>query len=156
MNEESGFPKEKTWRPYSNIRGKVIGIAMHENRLLVCEVLDDEGIIKGWCPLGGGIEFGETAETAIKREILEELGCGIQIMGNPSVYENIFEHHGFKGHEIIFAFPIIFDNSEIYAKNRFQIVEDKGSLHWVQWMEIDKFRTEAAILFPKGLITQIT
>ena len=27
--------------------------------------------------------------------------------------ENIFEHHGSKGHEIIFAFPIKFEDKEI-------------------------------------------
>ncbi len=156
MNEELADPKANTWRPISNIRGKVIGVAIHENRLLVCEVLDDEGILKGWCPLGGGIEFGESAEKALRREILEELGCGIQITGHPSVYENFFEHHGFQGHEIIFAFPIIFDNPEIYDKNRFQIFEDKGSLHWVEWVDIEKFRTGKAILFPKAIIAQIS
>lgn len=156
MNKEHlPSPQNNTWRPISNIRAKAIGLAKYENRLLVCEVLDDKGMLKGWCPLGGGIEFGETAEKALKRKILEELTCGIQITGKFSVHENIFEHHGCKGHEIIFAFPITFDSPEIYAKNRFQIFEDNGSSHWVEWISIENFRTGQAALFPEAIMSQI-
>ena len=49
--------KDKGWRPQTSIRGKVIGLAKHKDRLLVCEVLNDQGMLKGWCPLGGGIEI---------------------------------------------------------------------------------------------------
>ena len=60
------------WRPSDTIRAKVIGIAKHADCLLVCEVLNDDGQLKGWCPLGGGIEFGETGEHALKRERLKK------------------------------------------------------------------------------------
>ena len=78
----------------------------YKNCLLVCEVLDDHGKLKGWCPIGGGIKFGETAEIALMREIHEELTCKAIITDEPTVCENIFEHHDSKLHEIIFAFPI--------------------------------------------------
>src|ERR1700733_11660399 len=35
----ANLPTNKAWRPNNTIRGKVIGLAKHENRLLVCEVL---------------------------------------------------------------------------------------------------------------------
>jgi 8-oxo-dGTP pyrophosphatase MutT (NUDIX family) len=143
------------WRPPDNIRAKVIGIAQHETRLLVCEVLNDHGILKGWIPLGGGIEFGETAEEALKREIVEELGCDILITGTPMTYENIFEHYGAKGHEIILALTIKFKDPQIYSIERFQIRESSGSLHWVEWIDIECFKSGEAILFPTALAQQI-
>lgn len=143
--------KDHGWRPQNSIRGKVIGLAKHKDRLLVCEVLNDEGVLKGWCPLGGGIEFGEMAEIALKREIQEELGCDIQIVGEPIALENIFEHHGIQGHEIVFVFPVHFDDSQIYTKTRFQIFEAKGSAHWVEWVEIERFKTGKQLLFPPSL-----
>jgi 8-oxo-dGTP pyrophosphatase MutT (NUDIX family) len=139
------------WRPTNSIRGKVIAVAKNNNRLLVCEVLDDEGQLKGWMPLGGGIEFCETSEEALKREVFEELGYSVCIEGKPTVYENIYEHHGFYGHEIIFAFPVTFEDVTIYTKERFQIQEDRGSLHWVEWIDLTRFETKELVLFPFAL-----
>jgi ADP-ribose pyrophosphatase YjhB (NUDIX family) len=139
------------WRPETTIRVKAIGIAKHENRLLVCEVLNDDGLLKGWCPLGGGIEFGETAEAALRREFLEELGCSLEIRGSPLVCENIFEHHGIQGHEIIFAFPIVLNDREVYEKNRFLICEQQGNTHWAEWISLKSFENGQNVLFPLAL-----
>lgn len=147
--------KDKGWRPQNSIRGKVIGLAKHKGRLLVCEVLNDQGMLKGWCPLGGGIEFGETAEVALRREIQEELKSDIQIIGGPIVIENIFKHHGIQGHEIIFAFSVHFSDSQIYVKNRFPIFEARGSAHWVEWMEIERFKKGEHILLPPNLLEKL-
>ena len=147
--------KNQSWRPPNTIRGKVIGIAKQNNHILVCEVLNDEGILKGWVPLGGGIEFGETAQHALKREIQEEIGSTIQVIGHPSVFENIFDHHGTKGHEIIFAFPITLDRKEIYSRRRFQISEHRGSTHWVEWVPIERFQRQEALLFPNGILERL-
>ncbi len=118
-------------------------------------MLDDDRKCKGWCPIGGGIEFGETAENALRREIQEELGCSIQILKDPTICENIFEHHGVKGHEIVFAFPIIFDDPKIYTKNRWQIFEHNDAISWVEWIQIDDFLLGKATLFPKSLLNKI-
>jgi mutator protein MutT len=145
----------KTWRPISKLRGKVIGLATNHGKLLVCEVLDDDQNLKGWCPLGGGIEFGEKAEDALRREIREELQCDIKIIGDPILCENIFQHHGQIGHELIIAFPMALDNKEVYSKNRFQIHENKGSTHWVEWIPLENFKLGKAVLFPGALLDKL-
>jgi ADP-ribose pyrophosphatase YjhB (NUDIX family) len=142
------------WRPPQTIRAKVIGIALHANRLLVCEVLDDQGKCKGWCPPGGGIDFGEASDKALHREIQEELECSITISEGPFACDNIFEHEGFQGHEIIFAYLIQLNNPEIYTKPRFQIRESRGSIHWVEWIDIAAFHSNQKILFPKPLLSK--
>ena len=143
------------WRPKQGIRGAAIGIVKHKGCLLVCEVLGDNGDVKGWRALGGGIEFGEPAAEALKREFKEELGCEIQITGSPMISENIYEHHGHTGHEIIFAFPIELKNPEIYETQRFQIFEHEGTSHWAEWVAIERFKTREQILFPPALADKI-
>lgn len=118
----------------------------------MCEIPNDHGAIKGWCPLGGGIEFGESSHEALKREIFEETGYTIQIIGGPIGCENIFEHHGAIGHEIILAFPIRFDDAQVYAQRRFQIRESNGALHWAEWIEISRFQSGELTFFPETLI----
>jgi 8-oxo-dGTP pyrophosphatase MutT (NUDIX family) len=147
--------EKTTWRPQSTIRLKVIGIAFSENRILVCEVLNDERTLKGWCPLGGGVNFGETSEEALRREFMEELGCQLTILDKPIFCENIFEHQGVKGHEIVLIFPVILNDSNLYKKVRFQIKEDSGSLHWVEWVELDRFKHNKDVLFPSSLLSHL-
>src|SRR5690606_23067881 len=87
------------WRPASNIRLKALGLHWRDGKLLAAEVLDDAGHVKGVRPLGGTVEFGETAEAAVIREFEEELGITVKVGGAPIFMENIFTHGGQVGHE---------------------------------------------------------
>jgi ADP-ribose pyrophosphatase YjhB (NUDIX family) len=144
--------RSQIWRPPPRIRAKVIAVARYEERLLLCEVLDDFGLVAGWCPLGGEIEFCEPAEHALRREIREELGCDLEITHGPAVCENFYEHHGSKGHEIVFAYKVRLFDPEIYARKRFQIREQRGTTHWVDWVPIHPFRDGQAELYPTALV----
>ncbi|MEX2081522.1 MAG: NUDIX domain-containing protein, partial [Dehalococcoidia bacterium] len=50
-------------------------------------------------PLGGGIEFGETAEEAVIREMREEIGAETRVMRHLMTVENLFTYEGQPGHE---------------------------------------------------------
>jgi ADP-ribose pyrophosphatase YjhB (NUDIX family) len=55
-------------------------------------------------PPGGGIEFGERASDAARREIQEEFGLTFVGPRLLAVLENIFMHEGSPGHEVVFVF----------------------------------------------------
>jgi 8-oxo-dGTP pyrophosphatase MutT (NUDIX family) len=143
--------QDTSWRPPAHIRVKVIALARRDDALLVCEVLDDDGARTGWCPLGGGVEFGETTAAALRREIREELGCDIRIDGAPTVCENLYGHYGEIGHEIVFAYPVTLSNPDLYRLSCFQIAESDGSLHAVEWVAVERFRSGAETFFPDQL-----
>ena len=142
---------ETSWRPPAHIRVKAVALARRGDALLVCEVLDDDGARQGWCPLGGGAEFGEMALAALRREIREELDCDIRVEGRPIVIENLYEHHGHIGHEIVFAYAVSLSNPELYRVDRFQMRESSGTLHWVEWVPLERFRSGGETLFPMEL-----
>jgi len=82
------------WRPAPQIRPKAIGILWRGDAILVCAVPNDDGTTKGWRPLGGTIEFGETAAQTLKRELFEEIGATVSIGAQLGVIENIYTHQG--------------------------------------------------------------
>lgn len=62
---------------YGNrLRIRVCGLCWKEDRLLLANHKSVSGA-NLWLPPGGGLEFGESLETALKREFLEETGLEI-------------------------------------------------------------------------------
>jgi hypothetical protein len=87
----------------SNINVKALGLHWRDGCLLAAEVYDNEGRVVGVRPLGGTVEFGESSQTALKREFLEELGAEVKVLSGPLVIENIYVFEGENGHEIMFV-----------------------------------------------------
>lgn len=97
-------------------------------------------------PLGGGIEFGESAEEALRREFVEELGVVLGEVKLLGVLENRFELAGVRGHEIVFVF-----SAEMTGSGRLPAtVADTGEV--VSWQPLESFRTLSATLVPTGLV----
>jgi ADP-ribose pyrophosphatase YjhB (NUDIX family) len=142
------------WRPAQRIRAIAIGIIRRGAELLVAAVEDDAGGIKGWRPLGGGIEPGERAAEALRRELKEELGQAIAEPRLLAVIENLFEHHGTPGHEIVFVLETAFADDQAYGREVFNF-SDGGLACQARWMDIARFRAGVERLFPAELIDKL-
>jgi 8-oxo-dGTP diphosphatase len=65
--------------PYSDhIRVRVSALILQENHLLVVKQNTPSRAEHIWLPPGGGLDFGETTEEALRREVFEETSIEIK------------------------------------------------------------------------------
>lgn len=140
------------WRPAPAIRFKALGLHWRAGRLLVAEVPDDAGAVKGMRPLGGTVEFGETAEAAVIREFSEELGIAVEPLGPPFFMENIYVHEGAAGHEILAIFELAFPPGVFANETRIAFAEADGTPCVAEWVALDALDAPGGPrLYPEGL-----
>lgn len=131
--------------PEPSIRPISIGVVRRGGDLLVCKGVDDG--VEFFRPLGGGIEFGESAEAALRREFAEELAAELAEVRLLGVLESRFLYNGVPGHEIVFAFTAALTGTGAGLP---AVVVDTGEA--ISWEPVDTFRRGAAHLYPVGLI----
>ncbi len=132
------------------IRAIAICVFRHGDRILVHEEMDS---VKGSAfarPLGGGIDFGETSQDAVIREIREELGVEVTHARLLGIVENIFELEGKPGHEIVFVYDGRFMDESLYERDSLDGVEGKRKFKAV-WRSLAELRSGSTRLVPPEL-----
>lgn len=115
-----------------NIRAA--GIIIHDNKILVHKNMNEGH----YALIGGRVELGEDSETTLKRELMEEIGKPVEIIGNIGTIENFFEIKGLKYHEILFIHQAEFKNEEDKKiTETMENIEGKDYLKY-EWLDIDK------------------
>lgn len=128
-----------------SIRNIAVGLPVRSGRVLMIDGTDHVKAEAFHRAIGGGIEFGETAEAALRREFLEELGVSLGEVELLDVIENIFTHEGSPGHEIAHVYAV--ESAEIDAIPLDASLEvlDEGSP--IRWVPIES----ANPLYPDGV-----
>lgn len=122
----------------------------HDGHIFVLEGYDPVKRNTFYRPIGGGIEFGELAAEAAKREFREELDTEIEVLDTDHVYENVFEFNGKPGHEIVFMLNAKFRDASFYEKREF-VGDAEGTPFKAKWVKISEFVSGEKNLFPDGL-----
>jgi ADP-ribose pyrophosphatase YjhB (NUDIX family) len=89
----------------------------HEGQILTISAQDPDKPAPHYSVPGGGVEFGETSEQAIRREMQEELGAEITDLELRAVTEVICEVLGRPHHEIVFLYEGRFVGPGFYARS---------------------------------------
>jgi len=142
------------WRPPQRIRAIAVALIYRGTDVLVMAVKDDNGAVKGWRPLGGAIEFGESAEEAVVREFLEEIGRPVRCIEQLCVLENLYSHEGARGHEVVFTFEAELLGSELEPAITSSFV-DGGVTNHVAWCPVSEFVAGNQRLFPEKLVSYL-
>ncbi|MBV1855502.1 NUDIX hydrolase [Catellatospora tritici] len=133
----------------SLIRPIALAVPRRGDDLLVFEYHDPTKDQVFYRPLGGGIEFGETAEDAVCRELREELDAELLDVRRVGVLESIFHGFGRDGHEIAFVFDCRFADPSWYERDVLGgVLDDPGAT--VMWRPLSGFGP-ARPLYPVGL-----
>jgi ADP-ribose pyrophosphatase YjhB (NUDIX family) len=90
--------------PPQHIRVLALALLLWRDHLLCAEGYDTVKQQTFYRPLGGGVEFGEHAEEAVARELLEELAMPVEVGACLGTTENLFTYQGRPGHEIVFEY----------------------------------------------------
>lgn len=149
MQYDCGFTREQNWFRY---RAAAIII---ENGCILYAGNDRDDYFYS---VGGGVHMGETAEDAVRREVLEETGISYEIDQLAFIHENFFsgenekgESKGMKCHEISFYFVMKPRGTQELNSNSYT-QGIKEHMHWIPIDELEQHR--AYPLFLKDRITK--
>ena len=131
---------------FKEIRPIVLGLAIKNNKLLVSEGFDKIKHQKFYRCLGGGIEFLEKSVDALKREFLEEINVPVTVKDFFGISENIFTYQGKRAHELVLYYAVHIPDT--YFKEKYIVNDDNGQSVAI-WIDVDEFKTNKKILYPK-------
>lgn len=129
------------------IRVLAVAIVKKKNKVLLSPGFDSSKNESFYRLLGGGVEFGETAEEGLRREFKEELQADLENVKLLKVVENIFTYENKRGHEVCFIFEAEFKDKSLYEKEIFKILDsqEEGDVYWVEVSNENK-----DVVYPAG------
>jgi 8-oxo-dGTP pyrophosphatase MutT (NUDIX family) len=131
-------------------RVTVLGLIRNGDRILVQQGYDSVKQQTFFRPLGGGVDYGERAEEALRREFMEELGAELSNICLLRVVENIFTLEGLAGHEIIFLFEAELQDRALYDVDKLRAHEHGAGDFDALWKPLADFEA-GEILYPPGI-----
>lgn len=138
-----------------SIRAKVVCLLRNGDRMLLLQATDPHDRRRFWLPPGGGVEFGETLEQAVVREIFEELGLRIVGPKRIGMFESFFRFAGRQEHELVFVYELACDDAELCAKEDIVITESNGEQLPARWLTPADIVESGLPLFPFGLLEML-
>lgn len=138
------------WKPLDReeiIKVKALCVFHKDGKMLASRGLNKVTNEVFYRLLGGGLNFFETGEAGIRREIQEELHSDIENLHFITVLENIFHHENWRGHELIFLYSGQLARQELYTQPVIHIEEDSYEFD-AEWISISEVLSGTKTLFP--------
>lgn len=137
--------------PAQHIRVLALGVLLWHDHVLCAEGYDTVKQQTFYRPLGGGVEFGERAEDAARRELIEEIALPVEVRACLGVTENLFTYQGRQGHEV--AFEYLCEPAEGHAPaslDPMTCIEGDYSFT-ARWLPLAEVLAGTHLVYPEGL-----
>lgn len=128
---------------------RVAAVIVHNNKLLAQKnVKTNEYYLPG-----GRINYGESSEEAVIREIAEELGVTVTDYHTIWINECFFTDSGTRFHEVGIYYLVNFENTDFnHFESVFELIED-SRVNTYEWLDIDSL--DSIALYPLFVKTEI-
>lgn len=137
----------------NTIRCIAIALIEHQSKLLVFKAYEPFKNEYYHRPIGGGIEYRETAINALRREFKEELNVSLYNIQLLTVIENLFEYRKKPKHEIVFLFKADVIEQDFYTKDSLKIIDD-DTIELV-WIPKKDFKSGKQTIYPSEILDYI-
>lgn len=132
---------------HGEIELKVMCLIRHDGSILVSKGYDNAKKETFCRFLGGSLEFGETTEQGVRREIKEELGSDITDLQLVDVIQNVFKYEEEKRHQIVFLYKGGLLDESLYEKKAIHVVD--ATEFDAEWIPIEKILSGEIVLYPE-------
>jgi len=148
----------ESWR---DVRPVALGVAVRDGpdgpELLLAEHRDPTEESAFYRPPGGGVEFGETSEAAVRRELREELSVTVTGTERLAVLERTFEFDGQPCHEIGFVYRVTVAEDWPYERDTFEGEEPEFDETFpVQWVPVGDLERDDVTVYPEELAALVS
>lgn len=137
------------------IRVLALGIILDDrDRVFLSQGFDPSTEKHFYRAMGGGVEFGETSEAALKREFDEEIQAELTNIKYLGCQESIFTFKGKQGHEILFIYECDFVDPKFYRLPSINFPEKKRQ-KTALWVEMEKLKSGELRLVPEEFLNYL-
>lgn len=109
-------------------------VIKHKKEILLNYLNDAKGKRYYFLP-GGHLEFGETTEECLRRELREELGASIASLNFLTYLDNFYTKDKINHQEINLLFTVKLDDRE-----PFKLMSQEGHIS-IKWLSLNKLKT---------------
>lgn len=141
-----------TWS--GRIRVAARAVIRHDERILCIAAREPGTDDDFWFLPGGGVEFGETNEEAVRREVDEEFGIELVRVRLLGVLENRFTWVDDPYHTIEMVYEVTDARPTIAELGTRESVA--GPDHVATWRPLDSFARSGEPLFPDGVFELVS
>jgi len=117
------------------VRVRACGVFRRGDEVLLIRQHNDAGVARYMTP-GGGVDFLEPVQDAVRREMREEVGVDVSDLRYVGMFESLGETpDGTPAHEISLVYEVATDDAAIYQQDVVAI-DDNGSPFTAVWIRV--------------------